>query len=467
LPKPAPRAVNLSFSREALGDAAGSTNGWQFDFLGNPVGASIKLDSSIPFFVDPTPFDNSEYIPSGHPAHFNAVGGGAVGAWDLLSVVVHEVGHALGFGKVYDRFDSRLTNGSQEGTYVYHGENVTANLANAGHVADDYDLMGYPGFMSSERALPSPLDLAILNDAFDYRDNWIFKQNSGPQVIPDRAASRFSFSVNDNLSITDVDVAVQIQHTYDSDLDLRLISPNGTTVNLSLANGGPGDDYGTTSLWTRFDDEAIAFPIEGYGAPFPGSYRPEQALASLDGQSTLGTWTLEIADVATGDSGTLNGFTLIFTGTPVSLPGDYNLNGVVDAADYILWRKNLGQTGTGLVADGNGNLEVEADDYIIWSSHFGQTASSGTAVLGNKPLLTTVPEPTSGVLIALGLATCTYSRPRRTGTARRNHHLSDAISRKNLTQPIGSRNFYPTWVPLALYLHAPMTSRGESYSSAI
>jgi hypothetical protein len=44
----------------------------------------------------------------------------------------------------------------------------------------------------------------------------------------------------------------------------------------------------------------------------------------------------------------------------VQLPGDYNENGTVDAADYTLWCNTLGQSGAGLSADGNGNNQIDA-----------------------------------------------------------------------------------------------------------
>ena len=45
----------------------------------------------------------------------------------------------------------------------------------------------------------------------------------------------------------------------------------------------------------------------------------------------------------------------------VSTPGDYNHNGVVDAGDYVAWRKGLGTTFT-------------QSDYGVWRAHFGQVA---------------------------------------------------------------------------------------------
>jgi hypothetical protein len=61
------------------------------------------------------------------------------------------------------------------------------------------------------------------------------------------------------------------------------------------------------------------------------------------------------------------------------LLGDYNQNGAVDPADYVLWRDTLGQMGMGLAADGNLNGEIDIDDYDVWRVHFGNTAAAGAA----------------------------------------------------------------------------------------
>jgi hypothetical protein len=57
--------------------------------------------------------------------------------------------------------------------------------------------------------------------------------------------------------------------------------------------------------------------------------------------------------------------------------GDYNLNGTVDAADYVIWRSTLGQTGYGLAADGNSNNQLDAGDFNTWRANFGNTAGAG------------------------------------------------------------------------------------------
>jgi T5SS/PEP-CTERM-associated repeat protein len=78
--------------------------------------------------------------------------------------------------------------------------------------------------------------------------------------------------------------------------------------------------------------------------------------------------------------------------------GDYNQNGVVDAADYVVWRNTLGQMGAGFAADGNNNGAVDVGDYNVWRANFGNTAASGSLSarsIGARPASTAVPESTT------------------------------------------------------------------------
>ncbi len=132
--------------------------------------------------------------------------------------------------------------------------------------------------------------------------------------------------------------------------------------------------------------------------------------------------TFAFLTTTAGVSGTFSGYSLPSIGAVNSLAvaygannvtllviaglwGDYNQNGVVDTADYAVWRKTLG---TGVAAfsgaDGSGNGLVDQADYDLWKSRFGIVlgpgAGSGAAV----------PEPASIILL---LGSLLIPAPRR------------------------------------------------------
>ena len=83
--------------------------------------------------------------------------------------------------------------------------------------------------------------------------------------------------------------------------------------------------------------------------------------------------------------------------------GDYNHNGVVDAADYVLWRNTLGHmprpAGSG--ADGNANGTIDAGDYWFCDQSLGN-AGAGSGAGGNL-ITTVVPEPATTTPWVFGL----------------------------------------------------------------
>lgn len=97
----------------------------------------------------------------------------------------------------------------------------------------------------------------------------------------------------------------------------------------------------------------------------------------------------------------------------LSLPGDFNGDSLVDAADYTIWRNSLGATverGTG--ADGDGDGLVDQGDYRIWKAHFGQARSVSTAA-------NIVPEPANLWTIASILAVLATTQASRGNQAHR------------------------------------------------
>jgi hypothetical protein len=87
----------------------------------------------------------------------------------------------------------------------------------------------------------------------------------------------------------------------------------------------------------------------------------------------------------------------------VPTPGDFNGDGLVDTADYIVWRKTLGTNN--VWADANGNGTVGPEDLDIWRAHYGANMAQGAGAN-----LAQVPEPTSVCLLFLTLTLVHASR---------------------------------------------------------
>jgi hypothetical protein len=91
-----------------------------------------------------------------------------------------------------------------------------------------------------------------------------------------------------------------------------------------------------------------------------------------------------------------------FFALPSAAMGDFNADGMIDTADYLVWRKTLGQTGTLLAADGSGNGVVDVDDFGVWQSNFGQAVGSGSGGVSGPQ--SAVPEPGGGSIAILAIA---------------------------------------------------------------
>ena len=130
-------------------------------------------------------------------------------------------------------------------------------------------------------------------------------------------------------------VRVNITHTFDGDLKIFLIPPGGGFV-LALANnaGSSGDNFTNTI----FTDQALTSVMAGT-APFTGQYRPSGnttgclltgtvlgTFAGIGGGNIVpdGTWTLKVFDNAGGDIGTLNNWSISFTGPESITTADEN-----------------------------------------------------------------------------------------------------------------------------------------------
>jgi hypothetical protein len=214
-----------------------------------------------------------------------------------------------------------------------------------------------PSLDSKMRSLNRPFDAVsrekLIQDIYRYVDPLDgFLSNSGVLINPDELW---------------VDVV-------DADVILVEWSVNGV---LSMAN----------------TDETFDVALEGLG---PGSHAITARAYDevLDYSFTGGTLDL----VRSGYSAMEQ-----FVSWTVLIPvaGDYDRNGVVDAADYDVWRDAYGSTEL-LNADGNDDGIVDAADYVVWRDALNSAAATAR-----------IPEPAGAVLLAAALLTSCVARSRK------------------------------------------------------
>ncbi|BBO32778.1 dockerin type I domain-containing protein [Lacipirellula parvula] len=75
---------------------------------------------------------------------------------------------------------------------------------------------------------------------------------------------------------------------------------------------------------------------------------------------------------------------------------DFNDDGIVNGADFLIWQRNFGGAGTPTTGDANSDGIVDAGDLSLWKSHFGGAPSLQVA--------TVVPEPACLFLALSGAA---------------------------------------------------------------
>lgn len=146
----------------------------------------------------------------------------------------------------------------------------------------------------------------------------------------------------------------------------------GSGVSLYLIKTPPvPQDVAWTSYSALIQDVA-SWHVGGYSGPLATELQIRNVLTNVTSLQIRGEF-ISGADNGDLDNVVLNG----------ALLGDYNLNGVVDAPDYVVWRNGLGTTYT-------------PADYDVWRAHFGQSSpllAAGGAV--------SVPEPASLALLAV------------------------------------------------------------------
>jgi hypothetical protein len=123
-----------------------------------------------------------------------------------------------------------------------------------------------------------------------------------------------------------------------------------------------------------------------------------------------GTLTGKFNNITAGytvNYGTGNNSQITLTAALTGVKGDFNNNGRVDAADYVLWRNNLG-TNNALLNDNGLGTPITQSHYSLWRSAFNSpNGGSGSFSTGE------VPEPTSAILLLAGIGCFALAAGRR------------------------------------------------------
>jgi hypothetical protein len=181
-----------------------------------------------------------------------------------------------------------------------------------------------------------------------------------------------------------------------------LISPDQTRAFVSLVS--------TAVTYIGVADRVLSIPLDGSPTSTLIDLRNDPAGTLLVPGFTTGPFVTENTFVyVTGTPSGQTGFYLLDL-SATETAGDYNADGVVDAADYTVWRDTLGQSGANLAADGDGDEFVDADDYTVWKTNFGQSGSAGAVAQSAS-----VPEPSTMVMIVFALAVTCGCRDRVVG----------------------------------------------------
>jgi hypothetical protein len=210
-----------------------------------------------------------------------------------------------------------------------------------------------------------------------------------------------------NVNTVTGEVSIVNTHTAPIAFDYYRVASVAGALNVSSWNSLDAQNVdatgaGTGQSWDQLGSPSVNEVAEGFllGATnlAPGATR---SLGKLFDPSVFGTRQAGDLEFEFG----LQGGGLLSASVnyiiPPPLPGDYNDNGVVDAADYVVWRDHL-DTNFQLPNEVSGITpgQVTNDDYLEWKARFGNTLAA--LATGSHIAPSSVPEPASWITLLLG-----------------------------------------------------------------
>jgi T5SS/PEP-CTERM-associated repeat protein len=313
------------------------------------------------------------------------VGGGlTVGGAGGAALQVQNGGLATVTGSVFVNSSSSIFLGDASRMELPTGQAIT--------LEGELEVRGGP-------TLAAEIDADVVNDAGVFRlydananrgltmlaDSEMFVDNATVDSL-DQIGGSIHFSLRSALDFDDLFI-----------VETATFGPNATFV-VSLENG-----YSPAA--------GATFPIFGSGSTITGGPNFDFTAAVLP--SGL-SWAVAFGPGSLG---------LAVVSVPV-LAGDYNSDGFVNAADYTLWRDNVGAAAGTLPNDPAGGVIGNAQ-YTQWAANYG--ASGNTTAVSAA---TSVPEPSAAVLLllAVGSRIATRSEVRRRAAQLQTSRVSDRVA---------------------------------------
>src|SRR5206468_10757606 len=121
--------------------------------------------------------------------------------------------------------------------------------------------------------------------------------------------------------------------------------------------------------------------------PWAGSFIPYSPLSAFNGQNPNGTWTLNVADLAASNTGTVRRYSLIITGyvcnAPLPTPGAAPDGGAVPGTELAVTRN-----GADLTLTWGASCNASGVDYAIYQGTLGSYYSHASKFCTTQGLLT-------------------------------------------------------------------------------
>lgn len=249
----------------------------------------------------------------------------------------------------------------------------------------------------------SPLHVAnfldYLNDN-EYDSSYIHRSNAGSAFFLQGGSFKTDFGsiIPRDPVPNEFDSANGLSNTPGTLSAARTAHPDSATSGwfINQTNNAAGFDPGPYTVFgqvTAGMDLVDGIPF----LPYNSSLAPSSLQSAFSTAPTFNNWFIYIVRA-------------VQTGL---IDGDFNLDGVVDAADYTTWLDSRGSSylspTSSLRADGNGDGIVDEADLVIWQTNFGTASGAGSSPSTGSGQ---IPEPSTLIFAPLLFLTLASLRSR-------------------------------------------------------